>query len=241
LATGIGHGSNKCQPYIDRSRGNLEWSKKKRHSPPLIALSDFERIFRTIQGFLISEEGDPSKACNFFGIIGAGILNKHHGLQARPVFGTAIYKIGPSHDDVLAIGDREDGVITSTHKAFHCWVEADGWMLDFQAPLFREMVASKGGSVACERKMFQKRLEFMKPSLDDLTSPGDFGCLPSPELKVELLEGFLANVGYMDIAKICVEWYRPRPKKMMDPLEVADQNGKVKPVRLSELRLVGSW
>jgi hypothetical protein len=68
----------------------------------LITLQEYERIFRVIHGVLRNEKGNLERACLFFGIVGARILERHYKLRATPVVGYSIYKV--SADYVLVLG-----------------------------------------------------------------------------------------------------------------------------------------
>lgn len=50
----------------------------------ILTIEDYERIFRVIHGLLLSERGDPVRACLYFGVFGALLLEDHHGLRAAP-------------------------------------------------------------------------------------------------------------------------------------------------------------
>lgn len=206
----------------------------------LITLPDFERIFRTIHGVLLNEQGDPSRACLFFGTIGAAILREHHRLDAQAVAGLSMYKLDLS-SDVLALAAHTDGAVTAAEHGFHCWVECEGWVLDFSSALFREMLAAAGKQRLCTRQMFQKPGSGQAVSPEALTSPGDFFCKADTELTATLLAEFHSRPAYNDILDICLQWYRPSPKRMLESIGVGDAKGRVKSTQLSPLRLTGAW
>jgi len=206
----------------------------------LIPLPDFERIFRTIHGLLLNEKGELARACLFFGIIGASILRIHYRLEAVVVCGFAAYKVD-QNDDILVLGTQKDGVLTSENNGFHCLVQCNDWFLDFTSPLFQEMFVLGGIQKACERRMFQKRESEMGESLSELHKPGHFLYGGNQELTNRLVDGFFSRQAYDDILNICLNWYKPIPKKMQEVIGVGDSKGQVKQTRLSPILLNGAW
>ena len=139
----------------------------------LIPLPDFERIFRTIHGVLLNEDGDIFRACTFFNIIGASILKSHYKLNARPVAGFSAYMLNEG-TDVLTLAGRENGAFFTDHDAFHCWVNCDGWCFDFMSPLFKEVAAAEGVRKHYARMMFQKPQSQMVENYAALKKKGDY-------------------------------------------------------------------
>ncbi len=213
--------------------------RRRKSASLLITLPDYERIFKTIHGMLLSEKSEPETACLFFGIGGAAILAKHHGLRAAPVCGLAAYKVEGT-TNVIALGERNGAQITSNKQAFHCWVEADGWILDFAAPLFSDMLFRGGINNECPRRMFQKSLSKGVSAPDDLMAPGDFLCAANPGLTAELIDAFFQVQAYVDLVEICVNWYRRYPLRMK-PQKIQNLHGAIQKVELSERALTGSW
>lgn len=207
---------------------------------PLIALADFERIFRTIHGVLLNEKGDLARACLFFGVIAASILRTRYRLEAAVVCGFAAYKVDEK-DDVLVLGTQKDGFIESESNGFHCWVQCNNWVLDFTSPLFQEMFALCGLEKKCGRRMFQKPESEMCESLSELSKPGHFLYGGNQELTNQLVDGFFSRQAYKDILNICLQWYKPMPKRMQEVIGVGDSKGNIMQTRLSPIQLTGAW
>ena len=74
---------------------------------------------------LLNEGVAPDVAGILFSFFGAQILKNHYDLNALPKAGVAAYQLGEGSKRV--IDDAEE---------FHCWVEVDGWLIDFMAPSF---------------------------------------------------------------------------------------------------------
>jgi hypothetical protein len=206
----------------------------------LIVLPDFERIFRTVHGVLLNEKADLDRACLFFAVIGASILRIHHKLDAVVVCGFAAFKID-ENNDVLVLGTQKDGFLASENNAFHCWVQCNDWFLDFASPLFQEMFASCGIQKTCPRRMLQKQQWEMSESLSELRSRGHFLYGGNQDLTKRLVDGFFSRRAYEDILNICLEWYKPTPKKMQEVIGVGDSKGRVMQTRLSPIVLNGAW
>lgn len=208
------------------------------YAPKLtLTLPDYERIFQTIHGVLRNERCEPERACLYFGVIGVALLEKYHRVKARPVVGMAAYRLDGS---VLAFASHGTSLCT-TGDGFHCWVEANGVAIDFQAPLFREVVAPCSSAIELPRKMMQKRLDQANGSFDSLSAAGTHWYQADDELRRSLLTDFMSKQANIDLAQICVEWYKPTPKKMKPHIHIGDQHGQVKLVPLSQLRINGAW
>lgn len=198
--------------------------------PLILSLPDYERIFRTIHGVLLNEKGDPSKACIYFGVIGAAILRAHHRLDATSVTGAAVYEFNPEEGIAFVDGKIEE--LNSSKTAFHCWVEVDDWIIDFQAPIFNEAINRNGTKSQIPRKMFQKNLASNLNTAIHKSNPG---------LTAAMIQHFTSKPANLDILKICVEWYKPCPKKMHAAIVISDQHGRTNNVVLSPRTLVGAW
>lgn len=213
---------------------------KKLPRPPL-GLLDYQRVFRTIHGVLLNERSDPPRACLYFGIIGAAILQKHHRLPARPVVGAAAYRFEQAGEKPLVFATPCDGGLGSGENGFHCWVESDGWVIDFQAPLFREMLVSHGLPPALPRKMFQKRCQGASSGPDEMKSDGAYWFAPNPDLQDRLFRSFASLPANKDFVDICCDWYVPMPKKIRPSIGIGNQRNEIANVPLSAIAVDGVW
>lgn len=208
-------------------------SKNKASKPPL-QLQDYQRIFRTIHGILLNEKCDPAKACVYFGIFGAAILQKHHRITADIRIGAAGYRIGPAGHEVMLFANLQPTGFQSDPDGFHCWLEVEGWAIDFQAPLFPDLM----GVPSMPRKMFQKPLSYMNPELD---VPDAFWYERNPELELHCLQSHFDKRANHDLGEICLTWYKPLPRKMLASIGIGNQYGDVNQVSLSPCLLSGVW
>src|SRR5262245_17111712 len=102
----------------------------------LIKQTDYNRIFRVISSLLINENASDAVASMYFSTFGAFILAHHFKIKATPKGGLAAYNLAGT---VMLFADhRDDGYVTGAGENFHCWVEAEGWAIDFMAPAFSQ-------------------------------------------------------------------------------------------------------
>lgn len=173
----------------------------------------------------------------FFGIIGESIINKHYKLKAKAVVGSAAFNLGGSKP--IAFVNPEGESVAAGEENFHCWVEVNGWFLDFSSLVFPEIVASLGGP-PCPRLMFQKPIEKASSSMSELQKQGAFYRRPDDTFSLEKIAGFRALPVYADLAEICTDWYRKPPKPMV-PIGLGDKYGNTKPAFISSAKFNGVW
>lgn len=203
----------------------------------LIKLKDYVRIYKVINSVVKNEGADPSICCLFFSSYGAYILSKHFKIEAHPKAGLAAFNVG-SEKEILLFGEKESGRLTGDKEAFHCWVEANGWVIDFMAPAFREI---KTDSISIPSKMFQKPISEMSDSPFDLASPGDFYLESSPISTAKHMSVLSTKPAYGDLAEICAKWFRKSPRTMHSSIGIADQKGSQNKVALSGQQVIGAW
>jgi hypothetical protein len=212
------------------------------YTKPPIDLPTYERIFQTIHSIVKRECSDPTKSCMFFGILGAFLLAHHHGLRsARPVMGLAGYNLRTPTNFVSIYGREVAGEIVAVDEGFHCWVESDGWAIDFSAPLFGDSAPIDRLGTKVPPLMFVKPLCGGERDISGLNSPGAYLLRPDRELTSSLLKQFFRRKLHGDLANICSQWYVPPPGIMPPSLALCDSKGKVSHVKLSLLVIRGSW
>ena len=202
----------------------------------LIKLKDYERIYKVINSIVRNEGADPSVCCIFFSAYGAYILSKHFKVNAYPRAGLAAYHLG-GVGNALIFGEECEGGFTGENEAFHCWVEADGWAIDFMAPAF-SLIDKK---MAIPPKMFQKPLSEMAESPFDLAQSGDFYLSSTPEVTARKMSILSKSMAYSDLADICAQWFKKSPKKMHKSIPIADAKGNQNNVPLLGRSVIGRW
>lgn len=201
----------------------------------LIKQTDYHRIYRVINSLLVNDNADPATACMYFSTFGAFILQQHYKVKAVPKGGLAAYNLGGT---VMLFADhRDDGYVTGAGDNFHCWVEADGWAIDFMAPAFSQ----SAGELSVPPKMFQRPLSAMAASINDLDQSGDFFCRSEPEATARRFADWHKQAMIGDLASVAANWFRKSPKQMFPSLSVTERNGKSRTVPLSGQALVGAW
>lgn len=210
-----------------------------------LTLPDYQRMHRVIASVLNSVEANTPKACLFFAIAGAFLIETFHKRPARPVVGAAFFRINAATGFTMAYGRlaAEDGmgVVSSDEEAFHCWIECDGMVIDLMAPLFHESVRSAGRTESVSRKMFQRPKASMSQSPYELEKEGDFFLQSDPALGVHLLKEFMSKLANGDLVKVCEYWYRPLPKSMRSTIQMGSDDGSVREIQLNPVSLVGAW
>ncbi|MDE1157238.1 MAG: DUF2026 family protein [Neorhizobium sp.] len=201
----------------------------------LIKQSDYHRIYKVINSLLVAENADPSTASMYFASFGAFVLKQHYKVNATPKGGLAAYNLGGA---VLLFADhRDDGYVTGAGENFHCWVEADGWAIDFMAPALSQ--SASGLSVAS--KMFQRPLAAMAADVNALGQSGDFFYQHEPDAMARRFADWHQHGGIGDLAAIAARWFRRSPKQMPASISVENQDGKQRAVPLTGEPLSGAW
>ena len=192
---------------------------------------------------MASELGDPTQASLFFAVAGAYLLKRHHKLRsACPVAGAAAYTLctSTSTDCPLVFGAFENERLVSDRDRFHCWIEAEGWVIDLMAPLFAEMAPAERPAASLPRFMFQKPAA-ADPATVKLDIPGTYLHIPNERLTTTLIQGFTENSAYTALIQVADPWYARPPRKMPPRIGIEDRQGNTKEVPLSPLRLAGVW
>ncbi|WP_176060238.1 DUF2026 family protein [Paraburkholderia sp. BCC1876] len=206
-----------------------------------LTLVDYQRIFQVAHGIIVELGKNKAKSCVFFSMVGAFILKKYHGIQARPVAGSAYFKLDES-DVVLAVADPTKNFESSSlDGGFHCWVETDRWCIDFTAPLFPEMMQDAGSTSKCDRKMFQKSVASMAESPYALERAGDYFLDVDVELTRELMRLNVERNDVLDLINVASTWYRKAPMAMAREMSIMNDLGQVSKLSLDAPAIVGVW
>jgi hypothetical protein len=218
----------------------MQQNKRSRHSGPLIKLADYARIHAILRAVMDGVDANTTKACIFFSVAGAYLLSKHHRLDARPIAGAAFYCVGGDPPNALSYARFEDGEVVSDDDAFHCWVECDGWAIDFMAPLFGAAFDQMQSGLKVPARMFQRPLDTMSSTID-LRSAGEFLLLPNLELTAAVMARALRKPAAGDLAEICAHWYRPTPKRVEGRLTIGSDDGSLRSLQMKLPQLSGAW
>ncbi len=213
----------------------------KQPIPPL-TLPEYERLFQVIHAVVSNEKGDPSKACIFFGFAGTEILRSYYKfLSVRFIAGFAGYNLRTPDNKSLVLGTVFNDELVSNRANFHCWIEADDWIIDLTAPLFDAMANRNSSESHIPNYMFQKPLSISGSDLNDLNTPGTYIHIPNTELTKSITNDFFKIIAHVDLISICKDWYARPPIEINQYINIGNQHGEVNKVSLSNIHLTGSW
>lgn len=183
---------------------------------PLLPLPDYQRIYQVLYSVLgASEIAVTNRSCIFFAAAGTMILREHYGLPATISVGCMALMVNEKQARVAVYGRDENGVFVNDQDAFHAWIECDGWLIDFMAPIMGEAFLEDGHDFDIPRNMLQKRLEARKTSMGELHKTGDFFISGDAALAESLIDS--QPVQFSDLMRVCLAWYKkpPRPLKKL--------------------------
>ncbi|RYU68138.1 DUF2026 domain-containing protein [Aliivibrio finisterrensis] len=205
-----------------------------------ITLPEYFRIYSVIHAVLISENADTNKACSFYNYCGAYILNQHYKMPAKVYSGFAGYHLG--EDYILGFGASNGNQLSSSQDEFHTWVEVDGWLIDFMAPEFPNVLKGIDATCNVQRKMMQKPLDSMVENADKLTKAGDFLLLPNMDVTNAIMANMEKKPAYIDLIEICSRWYNKKPSKMLKEIKTSDGKGHLRTINTNGIKsLSGAW
>jgi hypothetical protein len=207
---------------------------------PPIGPVDYQRIFRTIYSVLSNEKGDLTKACYHINYCAAAILNQHYKLKATPHTGIAAYCVSEKPLRIIGFFELKDGIPDVNGMNNHCWIQVNGWHLDFTTPLFPEL-AAQGGINVKSRKRFCKRISKGKEDPADLRAAGDFFAYPDQAKSLATWENINSKPGVIDLISICCQWYSKPPKSMQRAIQIGKTNQGLTTVLLSTIEVQGAW
>lgn len=189
---------------------------------------------------LANADGHTYKGCKFYAFAGAFLLHRHYKLDAKPMMGAAAFRLNA--DQALFYGRVENNQVLSDVNAFHAWIECDGYMIDFMAPMFREALQSTGSPAQIDRRMFQKSLDLDAPAFDQIPKPGDFCRTVNFELTSQMRHEFKEDNLESDLVKIASDFYRRPPKTLDRKYQIYDTKvkGPVN-IKLSAPTVTGVW
>jgi hypothetical protein len=210
----------------------------------LITLPEYRRIYSTIHSLLVADAVNSHEASLLFSVYGAQILKRHYGIAAQPVVGSSAYHLG-LQAKILTFGEYQSGHLKSSESQHHCWVEADGWMIDFMAPLFPVLVKRAGKETKIEPWMMQKSMSKAKKTLAEVQSQGDFYVLENDALASQKMSQMVTEKAHIQRGKLALDWFVKTPKKMSSPLNVQFEGtqdaGKKKLIPYKSFLVSGSW
>ena len=206
---------------------------------PLLSLVDYQRIYQVIYSVLeASEIATTHRSCIFFAATGMMILREHYRLPATLSAGCLALMPSEQQSSLVVYGRLEDGAFVNDENAFHAWIECDGWLIDFMAPIMGIALREDGHDFSIPRYMLQKRLEERKATLGDVESVGEFFIEHDYALTESLLDS--QSQGFTDLMQVCLAWFR-KPPKRLKPMVMGDSQGQPKNLIAHAPSINGVW
>lgn len=207
---------------------------------PLLPLPDYERIYQVVYSVLeATASARTHRACSFFASVGVLILREHYGLKATLSMGSMALMVDEKKANVVVYGREEAGEWVYDSSGFHAWVECDGWLIDFMAPIMGDALKEDGHPLSVPRKMLQKRLVDAKPHPHAVQHEGEFFYASDPAIANDVLDS--QGAMFEDLVNVCLQWFR-KPPKSLPPIALGGTDLKSpKPLVLRAPTIVGAW
>jgi hypothetical protein len=212
----------------------------------IIPMPDYVRIFRVMRAVIERINADSDEASLFFTMTGAAILRHFYKKEARVLAGAAFFLVDQKSQLTLSFAKSADGeienvAVDSDRENFHCWLDCEGQIIDFQALVFPEALSRMGSDVRIPRQMFQKQKAAMSTSRESLTAAGDFYLQPNIALTNDLVRAFFASPLQMDLMRGSMKWFTRPPKKISSGMSMQDSEGAVYEMALGDIEVTGAW
>ena len=206
---------------------------------PLLPLADYQRIYQVIYSVLEATGiARTHRACIVFASAGMMILREHYKLEASLSVGSMALMVGEKAANVAVYGREIDGEWVYDANGFHAWVECDGWLIDFMAPIMARALKEDGAPFDVPRKMLQKPLAERKDHPRAIQHEGEFFAFSDAALAEQLLD--TQTVQFEDILNVCLAWFR-KPPRPLPPLSLGATGLDPKPLVLHAPAIIGSW
>lgn len=205
----------------------------------LLPLADYQRIYQVIYSVLqASDNARTHRACIFFASAGTMLLREHYRLDATISVGGTALMVDEAKANVMVYGRMEGDELVNDSNSFHAWVECDGWLIDFMAPIMGDALKEDGAPFNVPRKMLQKRLADRLPDPRAIQHEGEFYCRSDRSLANEVLDH--QGLQFSDLIHVCTTWYR-KPPKPMPSMSLGGTDMTPKPLALKAPAIVGAW
>lgn len=205
----------------------------------LLPLPDYQRIYQVIYSVLeASEIATTHQSCIFFASVGTMILREYYGLPATISAGCMALKLDEHKANFVIYGRVEDGEFVDDKYAFHAWVECDGWLIDFMAPIMGIALQEEGHNWRAPRQMLQKCLSDRKASIGDIQHVGEFFICHNRSLTESLIDDQPVKFG--DLIRVCLAWFRRPPKPLKD-FALLDSHGQKRKLIAHAPLIDGVW
>jgi hypothetical protein len=207
---------------------------------PFLALPDYQRIYQVIYSVLEASGGAKThRACLFFATAGMLILREHYKLQATLCVGSMALMVDEDKASVVVYGRKEGDEWIYDSNGFHAWVECNGWLIDFMAPIMAMALKEDGVGIDVPRNMLQKPLTSRKNHLNEIQHVGEFYCFSDRALGESVLD--MQGHQFSDLLDVCLAWFR-RPPKALRPMALGGTGiNNPQPIALRAPSITGVW
>lgn len=205
----------------------------------LLPLSDYQRIYQVAYSVLETTGiATTHRACLFFAGVGTLILRERYKLPATISAGLMAMMLDPATSTVMFYGRKQEDEYAADGDAFHAWVECNGWLIDFMAPIMGLALREDGHRMVVPSLMLQKRLVDAKPSPHHLEDAGDFFICHDRALTEELVSH--QPIAFEDLSQVCLAWFK-KPPKPLPKMALGDSHGSAKPLVARAPSISGAW
>lgn len=205
----------------------------------LLPPADYRRIYEIIYSVLeASQIAMTGRSCLFFASVGTLILREHYKLPATISAGCMALMVDEANANVVVYGREEDGRFIGDDDAFHAWIQCDGWLIDFMAPIMGDSLRADGGQWDVPRRMLQKPLQERMEDPRAIQHVGEFYAHHDAALAERLLDR--QGVQFGDLMRVCQAWFRRPPEPPRD-IMLGDTHGQPRKLVLRAPAIEGAW
>lgn len=221
---------------------------RKSSAPPL-SFAQYNRIYNVLFSLAQHFTRDEGRECVFYSINAAAIMHAHYGRDAKVLCGlgaVVVHRQGDTPTAVSWFTVEPDGRCVATLEAFHCWVECDGWVIDFSAPNYQTALdtsplAKERIVPRIPRRMFQKPVSQVDTGMDRLTRVGRAVFVPDQNVTTAVIDKAFEKPATTDVARIACTLHKPLPHLMPPSITIANDLGEITTIPLINQELVGAW
>lgn len=206
-------------------------------SEPL-TFAEYERAHQVLRALLDATESNTAAGCRFFAADGAALLREHFALDAKLVAGAAYLCTETAPRFGVCLSSRTGDTVDTDQHNFHCWIDCQGYYVDFMAPVFREAIAQASHTRRVPRRMFQRAIASVPNDPWNFQRAGDFYYYVNPSL-TELFTHEKAS-GEALLTNSALAWFSRPPTPIAPTYNLAWSGGDRK-VRLRPSEISGEW
>jgi hypothetical protein len=206
-------------------------------STPL-SFEEYERIHQVLRALMDGTDSNTAAGCRFFAAGGAAIIREHLQLDAALVSGSAFLCTETTPLNGVCVSSRTGDTVATDSKNFHCWIECQGYFIDFMAPVFREANERAGHRQRIPRRMFQRPITSVPEDPWGFRRVGDFYYGVNPEL-TEVFRKEKA-MGEQLLTDAALAWFTHPPAPIAPTYDIPWGGGSMR-ARIRPSEINGAW